>query len=129
MLPLALGLGEGGDMIAPMGTVVIGGLVSSTIFTLFVIPVFYSYIDKETRNMHKKYVTPDGEVITQKEIDANKRKEERQETPEDSEYDYHNPEDENAPKIEEFDDESSREDYLEEMQRLIDKMKNDKSDK
>lgn len=129
MLPLALGLGEGGDMIAPMGTVVIGGLVSSTIFTLFVVPVFYSYIDKETRNMHKKYVTPDGEVITQKEIDVNKRKEERRETPEDSEYDYHNPEDEDAPKIEEFDDESSREDYLEEMQKLIDKMKNDKSDK
>src|SRR5699024_542126 len=55
MLPLAIGIGEGGEMIAPMGTVVIGGLVSSTFFTLFVIPIFYSYIDKETRNMHKKY--------------------------------------------------------------------------
>lgn len=127
MLPLALGLGEGGDMIAPMGTVVIGGLVSSTIFTLFVIPVFYSYIDKETRNMHKKYVTPDGQVITQKEIDENKRKEEQQENPAD-EYDYREP-DEDAPEIREYDEEPSREDYIEEMQKLIDKMKNDRSDK
>lgn len=130
MLPLAMGIGEGGDMIAPMGTVVIGGLTSSTIFTLFVIPIFYSYIDKETRNMHKKYMTPEGQVITQKEIDANQREkaQEMTQSDDDQNYDYHHPDEEKAPEIEEYGNTESKEDYINEMQRLIDKMKNDKSD-
>ena len=132
MLPLAMGMGEGGDMIAPMGTVVIGGLLSSTVFTLFVIPIFYSYIDKETRNMHKKYMTPEGQVITQKEVDAKKREEEQAQTMskenDNDNYDYHDSDDEKAPEIEEYDSGESKEDYINEMQRLIDKMKNDKSD-
>ena len=133
MLPLAIGMGEGGDMIAPMGTVVIGGLLSSTVFTLFVIPIFYSYIDKETRNMHKKYMTPDGQVITQKEIDAKKSEEAETQkmSPENDEsnYDYHDSDNDEAPEIEEYDSAESKEDYINEMQRLIDKMKNNPSDK
>jgi len=113
MLPLAIGLGEGGEMIAPMGTVVIGGLVSSTFFTLFVIPIFYSYIDKETRNMHKKYMTPEGEVITQKEVDAAKRKEAEEE----------------QMSIDEIDEEEQERNYIDEMQALIDKMKNHRNNK
>ena len=108
MLPLAIGVGEGGEMIAPMGTVVIGGLVSSTFFTLFVIPIFYSYIDKETRNMHKKYMTPEGEIITQKDIDAEKRKEAQAE----------------QMSIDEVNEEEEERNYIDEMQNLIDKMKN-----
>lgn len=77
--------------------------------------------------MHKKYVTPDGQVITQKEIDANKRKEEDQ-SPSTDEYDYEDPE-EDAPVIEEYGDETPQKDYLEEMQKLIDQMKKDQSDK
>lgn len=114
MLPLAIGIGEGGEMIAPMGTVVIGGLVSSTFFTLFVIPIFYSYIDKETRNMHKKYMTPEGEVITQKEVDAAKRKE---------------AEEEEQMSIDEIDEEEQERNYIDEMQALIDKMKNHRNNK
>ena len=131
MLPLAMGIGEGGDMIAPMGTVVIGGLLSSTVFTLFVIPIFYSYIDKETRNMHKKYMTPDGQVITQKEIDAKKREEAQEMTQPDGDqnYDYHHPGEQKAPEIKEYDNTESKEDYINEIQKLIDKMKNDRSDK
>ncbi|SDJ92863.1 hydrophobic/amphiphilic exporter-1, HAE1 family [Jeotgalicoccus aerolatus] len=113
MLPLAIGIGEGGEMIAPMGTVVIGGLVSSTFFTLFVIPIFYSYIDKETRNMHKKYMTPEGEVITQKEVDAAKRKEAEEE----------------QMSIDEIDEEEQERNYIDEMQALIDKMKNHRNNK
>ncbi len=108
MLPLAMGIGEGGEMIAPMGTVVIGGLVSSTFFTLFVIPIFYSYIDKETRNMHKKYMTPEGEIITQKDIDAEKRKEAQTE----------------QMNVNEVNEEEEERSYIDEMQNLIDKMKN-----
>ncbi len=45
MLPLALAIGEGSGMRAPMARAVIGGLVSSTFLTLIVVPVVYSYLD------------------------------------------------------------------------------------
>lgn len=45
LLPLALGLGEGGEMDAPLGAVVIGGLLVSTILTLVVIPVVYTVFE------------------------------------------------------------------------------------
>lgn len=42
MLPMALGLGEGGEQNAPLGRTVIGGLSFATIATLFVVPIVYS---------------------------------------------------------------------------------------
>jgi hydrophobe/amphiphile efflux-1 (HAE1) family protein len=45
MLPLALGLGEGGETQAPMGRAIIGGVITSTLLTLVVVPVLYSYLD------------------------------------------------------------------------------------
>jgi HAE1 family hydrophobic/amphiphilic exporter-1 len=42
MLPIALALGEGSEMRAPMGVCVIGGLVTSTLLTLLVVPAVYS---------------------------------------------------------------------------------------
>jgi hydrophobic/amphiphilic exporter-1 (mainly G- bacteria), HAE1 family len=45
MLPVALALGEGGEARAPMAVVVIGGLVTSTVLTLVVVPVVYSLIE------------------------------------------------------------------------------------
>lgn len=45
LVPLALGIGEGAEIRAPMAVAVIGGLVSSTILTLLFIPVLYSSID------------------------------------------------------------------------------------
>jgi multidrug efflux pump subunit AcrB len=44
MLPMALGLGEGGEQNAPLGRAVIGGLLFATITTLFVVPIIYSYL-------------------------------------------------------------------------------------
>jgi len=44
-LPLALALGAGAEMRAPIARAVIGGMVSSTILTLLVVPVVYSYFD------------------------------------------------------------------------------------
>lgn len=43
MVPLALGIGEGTEMSAPMAIVIIFGLLSSTVFTLVLIPVIYSF--------------------------------------------------------------------------------------
>lgn len=45
MLPLALGVGEGGEAEAPLGIVIIGGLLASTFVTLVLIPVVYSIFD------------------------------------------------------------------------------------
>jgi multidrug efflux pump subunit AcrB len=50
MLPLSLGLGEGGEQNAPLGRAVIGGLVFATVATLFFVPVVFSF-------MHRKHVT------------------------------------------------------------------------
>ena len=45
MLPMALGLGDGGEQQAPMGRAVIGGIITSTLLTLVVVPVAYTYLD------------------------------------------------------------------------------------
>src|SRR5262245_697939 len=44
MLPMALGLGEGGEQNAPLGRAVIGGLLGATATTLFIVPIIYSYL-------------------------------------------------------------------------------------
>ncbi len=44
MLPMALGLGEGGEQNAPLGRAVIGGLILATVTTLFVVPLVYSLL-------------------------------------------------------------------------------------
>ena len=44
MLPMALGIGEGGEQNAPLGRAVIGGLLFATVTTLFAVPIIYSYL-------------------------------------------------------------------------------------
>ena len=48
MLPMALGLGEGGEQNAPLARAVIGGLTFATFATLFVVPVIYSLLRQKT---------------------------------------------------------------------------------
>ena len=48
MLPLALAIGEGAEQRAPMAHAVIGGLITSTMLTLFVVPVVYTLLDDLT---------------------------------------------------------------------------------
>ncbi len=45
MLPIALGLGKGSEIQGPMATAVIGGLMTSTFLTLFVVPTVYAWLD------------------------------------------------------------------------------------
>ncbi|OXS78391.1 efflux RND transporter permease subunit [Domibacillus enclensis] len=58
LIPLASGIGDGTEINQPMGITVIGGLISSTFLTLFVIPVVFSLFDKETRR--KKQFTEES---------------------------------------------------------------------
>jgi multidrug efflux pump subunit AcrB len=46
MLPMALGLGEGGEQNAPLGRAVIGGLIFATVSTLFFVPVMFSIVHR-----------------------------------------------------------------------------------
>jgi multidrug efflux pump subunit AcrB len=46
MLPMSLGLGEGGEQNAPLGRAVIGGLLFATVATLFFVPVFFSIVHR-----------------------------------------------------------------------------------
>ncbi|HXM59238.1 MAG TPA: efflux RND transporter permease subunit [Terriglobales bacterium] len=46
MVPMALGLGDGGEQNAPLGRAVIGGLIFATISTLFFVPAFFSLLQK-----------------------------------------------------------------------------------
>ena len=47
MLPMSLGLGEGGEQNAPLGRAVIGGLIFATFSTLFFVPIVYSFLRKK----------------------------------------------------------------------------------
>ena len=63
MLPMAIGMGDGGESQAPMGRAVIGGVITSTLLTLVVVPVAYTYLD----NLGKKAArwfkgAPEGEA-------------------------------------------------------------------
>ena len=77
LVPMALGIGEGGELAAPMALSIMGGLSSGTLFTLFVIPVVYSIfagykpvksvpvpMESETREIrHVPQPTVDAETI------------------------------------------------------------------
>jgi hydrophobe/amphiphile efflux-1 (HAE1) family protein len=49
MLPMALAFNDGGEVQAPMGRAIIGGVITSTILTLVVVPVLYSYLVRDKK--------------------------------------------------------------------------------
>ncbi len=54
MVPMALGLGEGGEQNAPLGRAVIGGLLFATVATLFFVPLFFSFVARPSAIEWKK---------------------------------------------------------------------------
>jgi HAE1 family hydrophobic/amphiphilic exporter-1 len=57
-LPIALGLGAGAESRQPLGLAVVGGLAFSQIVTLYVTPVFYTYLDEFQRRFQRKPTGP-----------------------------------------------------------------------
>ncbi|HOF03831.1 MAG TPA: efflux RND transporter permease subunit, partial [Atribacterota bacterium] len=55
LLPMAIGMGEGAEMRAPLAVTIMGGLTSSTFLTLVFIPVFYSYLDDLAQKLHIQF--------------------------------------------------------------------------
>jgi hydrophobe/amphiphile efflux-1 (HAE1) family protein len=58
MLPMAIGSADGGEQNAPMGRAVIGGVITSTLLTLVVVPVIYTYLDTWGRWIKARLVKP-----------------------------------------------------------------------
>jgi multidrug efflux pump subunit AcrB len=56
MLPMALGMGEGGEQNAPLGRAVIGGLILATVTTLFVVPLMYSLLRTKRPVDHERRI-------------------------------------------------------------------------
>ena len=52
MLPMSLGLGEGGEQNAPLGRAVIGGLIVATLSILIFVPVVYSLLRRRPPSRH-----------------------------------------------------------------------------
>ena len=51
-VPMAFATGTGAEVQKPLATVVIGGLISATVLTLFVLPALYAYFAEEARPKH-----------------------------------------------------------------------------
>jgi multidrug efflux pump subunit AcrB len=54
MLPMSLGLGEGGEQNAPLGRAVIGGLALATVATLFFVPAVYAVLRRQAPPIHEE---------------------------------------------------------------------------
>jgi multidrug efflux pump subunit AcrB len=73
MIPMALGLGEGGEQNAPLGKAIIGGLLAATCTTLFFVPVMFSFLRRKANPYlnvkHEPYVPPEHQAIEQEGIE------------------------------------------------------------
>jgi HAE1 family hydrophobic/amphiphilic exporter-1 len=64
MVPLALGLAEGSEQRAPMGQAVIGGIITSSILTLVVVPVIYTLLDDFAVWVRHRYLPQSEQTST-----------------------------------------------------------------
>jgi HAE1 family hydrophobic/amphiphilic exporter-1 len=62
LIPMALGIGEGGELQAPLARTVIGGLLTSTMITLIVIPVVYMLFEERTERHSVPEAAPEPAV-------------------------------------------------------------------
>jgi len=71
MLPMSLGLGEGGEQNAPLGRAVIWGLMFATVTTLFVVPIIYSYLRTKPPVDHERQLEEE-ELESMSEVEWNR---------------------------------------------------------
>jgi HAE1 family hydrophobic/amphiphilic exporter-1 len=70
MVPLAFALSEGSEMRAPMGQAVIGGVITSSLLTLVVVPVVYCYMDDLAQWLRKFWRQPAAKAAQNQAIDG-----------------------------------------------------------
>jgi HAE1 family hydrophobic/amphiphilic exporter-1 len=64
MLPVAIGVGEGGEFYRPMAVAIIGGTITSTLLTLLVVPSFYDSIETSRDRAVAKYQQRAGRMVS-----------------------------------------------------------------
>ena len=62
LVPMALGLGEGGELQAPLARVVIGGLTTSTMITLIIIPIIYYTLEGRSERARRREAAQSGDL-------------------------------------------------------------------
>ena len=62
LLPMSLGMGEGGEQNAPLGRAVIGGLMLATVTTLFFVPIMFSYLKKKEEQPTEAQAEPEAQA-------------------------------------------------------------------
>jgi HAE1 family hydrophobic/amphiphilic exporter-1 len=62
LVPMAIGIGEGGELQAPLARVVIGGLLTSTIVTLVLVPAVYTLFEEGLSGLFRKHSAPEQAV-------------------------------------------------------------------
>ena len=60
-IPMATSTAPGAEVQRPLATVVIGGLISSTALTLFVLPVLYEWMERKRRKAERREPSPVGD--------------------------------------------------------------------
>ena len=70
MVPLALGIGEGSEQQAPMAHAIIGGVITSTLLTLIVVPVIYTYLDDGKQQFFRLFAKKKAETLAIEPHDA-----------------------------------------------------------
>jgi multidrug efflux pump subunit AcrB len=69
MVPMALGLGDGGEQNAPLGRAVIGGLLLATVATLFFVPASFSFIHGRLERRRKRELDDESDAAQFDEFD------------------------------------------------------------
>ncbi|MDE2429250.1 MAG: efflux RND transporter permease subunit, partial [Burkholderiales bacterium] len=70
MLPMAIGLSHGAESQAPMGRAVIGGIITSTMLTLLVVPVAYTYLDSWGKRAKRYFSSAEHQEVPVTTIDS-----------------------------------------------------------
>lgn len=70
MIPLALGIGEGSEQQAPMAHAIIGGVITSTLLTLIVVPVIYTYLDDGKQRFFRLFAKKEAKTLAIEHHDA-----------------------------------------------------------
>ena len=70
LLPMAIGVGEGAELRAPMAITVIGGLIAGTLVTLLLVPLIYMTIETAMEKVYRFFTTTAGQPVSQEVAEA-----------------------------------------------------------
>ena len=69
-MPMAIGVGEGAELRAPMAITVIGGLIAGTMVTLVLVPLIYMTIESAMASVYGLFTRTAGQPVSQEVVEA-----------------------------------------------------------